>query len=730
MTVSIWRYAHLALAILTSLFLILASVTGAILAYDAAQENLQPYRAQNFNQITLSQALPELKKTFPEITEITIDDNRFVTLEGSDQDGNSVKAYVDPTTGKILGQPIIKSDFINWVTSLHRSLFLKETGRFIVGVVSILFLLIGVTGLILIVKRQQGIRHFFAGIKKDYFAQYFHVVSGRVLLLPIVLITLTATYLFLIRFDYIPKGKTEKVQHQATEGKTLSIAEFPIFKETKLADVKGIEFPFIEDDPEEFFMIKLKDKTISVNQINGEITEEQAVSKAEQYEALSLLLHTGRGNTILAIVLGISSIGVLLFIVTGFAITLRRTKNKIKNKYSTSDAEIVILVGSENGTTLGFANNIHQQFLSLGKKSFLTELNHYQAFPKAEHMIVMSATYGLGDAPSNANRFLKRLAETPQKQEVRTSVVAFGSKAYEDFCAYGELLQETLSQQAWSKSELSLYRVNDKSLIEFSDWARDWSYQSMIPLASAPALYKMQMPKLNDFEVVGRSEISEEAITFKILLKPKSNQKFQSGDLLAIYPDNDHKERFYSIGKVGGNLQLVVKLFEGGLGSNFLYHLKEGSMIKARIMENPEFHFPKKASKVAMIANGTGIAPFLGMIEENTQAVDAHLYAGFRYDNQLTKSYQNFAVENQEKGKLAHLHLAYSREVKKQYVMGLVKRDQALFTEILKGDGYIMICGALKMQHDIEKILEAICVENHLDFQQFKKDGRLLTDCY
>lgn len=183
MTLSIWRYAHLTLAILTFLFLIVASTTGIILAYDAAQEKTQPYRVDDFSNINLAQSLPELRKVFPEITEISVDHNQFVTLEGIDDNGENIKAYIDPVTGKILGKPVEKSKFINWITSLHRSLFLKETGRFTVGVVSFLLMIISISGLILIIKRQNGIRHFFSKIKKDFFSQHENIERRNLFML-------------------------------------------------------------------------------------------------------------------------------------------------------------------------------------------------------------------------------------------------------------------------------------------------------------------------------------------------------------------------------------------------------------------------------------------------------------------------------------------------------------------------------------------------------------------
>ena len=127
MTLSFWRYSHLALALFSSLFLVLASLTGTILAVDAIQEKTTSYKAVDFDAITLGETLPILKKTYPEITEVTVDHNQYVTLEGLDHEDNDVNAYIDPRTGKILGTPIKKSEFIQWTTALHRSLFLKES---------------------------------------------------------------------------------------------------------------------------------------------------------------------------------------------------------------------------------------------------------------------------------------------------------------------------------------------------------------------------------------------------------------------------------------------------------------------------------------------------------------------------------------------------------------------------------------------------------------------------
>lgn len=176
---------------------------------------------------------------------------------------------------------------------------------------------------------------------------------------------------------------------------------------------------------------------------------------------------------------------------------------------------------------------------------------------------------------------------------------------------------------------------------------------------------------------------------------------------------------------------LVVKLHEYGLGSQYLHNLQEGSEIQARIIQNPSFHFPSRASQVAMISNGTGIAPFLGMIEENRRKTDLRLYAGFRRENDTIRAYRRFAAEQIQKKQLQQLHISLSQGPDPQYVMDLIRRDADYFAALLRNDGVIMICGALAMQRDVEAILEAICLEkNGLPLSYFKTRGQVLTDCY
>lgn len=732
MTLSVWRLSHLILAIFSFLFILMASITGAILSFDPINEKTLPYKVDKFEQITLAQSIPVLRDQHSEILELSVDYNDFVTLEGFDEEGNDFKKIIDPTTGKVLGGPIEKSEFIQWVTSLHRSMFLHETGRFIVGVVSFLLLLITISGTILIIKRQQGVRHFFSKITKDFFAQYYHVVAGRLLLIPILIISLTGTYLFMLRFEMIANPEIETLSAEATaeEGTAaLNPKDFSAFKNIYLKDIQKIEFPF-DEDPAEFYKIKTNEKEVLIDQYSGKVVGEVLYSKAKVLETLSLDLHTGRASGWWSLILGIASLNIFFFIWSGFVITFKRTRTKVaKNKIKAEDAEYVILVGSENGSTLGFANKIHEQLLAEGKLSHLTQMNKYQTFNSAQHLIILTSTYGIGEAPTNAKKFQILVEKYAQNPAIQFVVVGFGSRAYTEFCGYAIKVLNVLTQKFQKESMIDLKLINDRSPEEFALWTKDLNIVLGTNLSTTPANYVGKQPNLKPLQVVQTTQVTTEDNTFTVTLSSKN--KFESGDLLAIYPANDHRERLYSIGKVNGKLQLVVKLHEFGLGSQFLHQLQTNQTIQARIIKNKNFHFPKQAKEVICIANGTGIAPFLGMIDNNTTGIPLQIYAGFRHQNTTTKAYQSTFEQAIASKKLSNYQLAFSREENKQYVMDLIRKDASKIAQSLQNGCVIMICGALAMQHDVENVLEHICQEQlNQSFDTFKAKGQFLTDCY
>ena len=77
---------------------------------------------------------------------------------------------------------------------------------------------------------------------------------GRVSLIPIILITITGVYLSLEKFSLLPKNKiVHKIKEPTLESKKI-ISEFSIFKNTRLKDLKILEFPFSKGIEDPFYL--------------------------------------------------------------------------------------------------------------------------------------------------------------------------------------------------------------------------------------------------------------------------------------------------------------------------------------------------------------------------------------------------------------------------------------------------------------------------------------------
>lgn len=727
MTISIWRFSHLMLALVSSVFIVLASVTGIVLAFQPISEQLEPYEISDFEDLKVAETVAQLHKNYPEVLEIQVDANQFVLASVINVDGESLNGYINPRTAEFLGDKIEVSKFFRWFTNFHRSLFLKSIGRFFVGLCSLFLFLIAVSGTVLVLKRQGGIKQFFSSVVNENFNQYWHVVLGRLTLIPIIIITLTGIYLSAEKFNLLPE---RTVNHQInfetlSESPKQNFQDFSIFKSIYLSEVKRIEFPF-SNDVEDYFTLSLKDKELIVNQFTGEVLSEINYPLVTLFSDLSLLLHTGQGSIFWSIILAVATINILFFMYSGFAMTIKRRQAKLKNKFKKHACKYVILVGSENGGTLSFANQLQQQMLKAGETVYITELNNYDTFSNAEHFIVLTATYGEGEAPTNANKFLERLNSIKQSQDVSYSVIGFGSLAYPEFCKFAFDVDKAMHLKF--QQELPVFTINDKSVESFDEWFTLWNKNKKLPIKISKEKLTVK-PKLNvRLTVLDKTEVKEHPDdTFLITLK-STTRKFISGDLLAIYPKTDYRERLYSIGKVDNHMQLSIKLHENGLGSGFLNSLNKDDSFKARIISNSAFHFPQKASRVILIANGTGIAPFLGMLKQNTKQLETHLYYGLR-QNESFDIYKSALKESQCKNQLSSLNLAFSRETPKTYVQDLIKRDTLFIAETIKNNGVIMICGSLAMQNDVLSVLNSITSESlNQPLEHF--NNQLKTDCY
>lgn len=731
MIVSVWRYSHLLFAIASSVFLLIASITGVILAVEPISNKIEPYSISGADELSLAETLEHINTKYEEVLAVTRDRNGFVSATVI-VDGKNEEFYINPFTGDKLGSPIQKKPLFQFATNLHRSLFLKSTGRFLIGFASFLLILISISGIVLIAKRQGGYKQFFAPVVRENFSQYNHVVYARFSLIPLLVLAITGVYLSLLRFDIIPDSQVslqvdfDSIQEEPFKEYT----EFDLFKNTPLSELRELEYPFSEF-VEDYYIIRLKDRELYLNQITGDVLAEEKYPTVQVISSWATVLHTGEGSILWSIVLGLGSLAIPFLTVTGFIVYFKRPKTKIKNEHSKNESDYVILVGTEGGTTLQFAQELHKQLLLLGKKSHLTLMNQYAHFNKMEHLVVITATYGQGEAPASAEKFIQLVKKNQQKQAFDFSVVGFGSTAYPNFCQFAYETHEALKASNNSIAIEEVFTVNDQSFESFNNWCSVWSEKMGLPIhLEKPKLLTSSKPA-STFKVIHKAELPEDD-TFLLSLKNLNGSKPVSGDLLSVVPAEGERERLYSIGKVNTDTLLIsIRRHEKGLCSNYLHQMEHNEKLTATVVNNRNFHFPKYSKKTIFIATGTGIGPFLGMIQENIKRKEIHLYWGARTKDAFNL-YKDYIETALQEGKLTDFKTAYSRQQsEKIYVQHLIQRDKELFLEVLKKKGCIMICGSIAMQKEVLQELQQLS-SKYLgkDLSYYQNRRQIKMDCY
>lgn len=160
------------------------------------------------------------------------------------------------------------------------------------------------------------------------------------------------------------------------------------------------------------------------------------------------------------------------------------------------------------------------------------------------------------------------------------------------------------------------------------------------------------------------------------------------------------------------------------------------------------FHLPTDASiPLILIGPGTGVAPFIGFLEERSELIssgiavgEAILYYGCR---QRSKDfiYSDELETYVKRGALTSLKVAFSRDqTEKIYVQDLMWNDRAHLGELIsKQRASVYVCGdAKKMARDVHRTIIHIikdygqCSDEAASAQlkELRKSGRYLEDVW
>jgi sulfite reductase (NADPH) flavoprotein alpha-component len=701
-----WRWVHKVTTISLGLFIFLASVTGIVLAIEPFLLKKYAVSGSIPENLTFLEFREDLNNQFLEVFSIETDKYENIKIEGIGE-GDEDVVYVNANTATIVKPPKQISSLFHFCRDLHRSLFLKTPGRLLMGLASLGLLLLIISGIGLQVKRAGGWRKVFSQFKIKDYSRDGHAVWSKIFILPIAIIAFTGIVLSIMRF--IPDTAAPPLM--STQLETMEINDI------KLKDIIKVSFALEEN---EYTTIKLKNHTLEIDN-NDEIVSIQPQRWTYSFQQVNYWLHTGEGTLSWAAILFITSLAMVFLSITGFimlytSFSKRKSRIPLKTVLQTNPDKI-ILVGSETGNTWRFAQTLQNALEGVGEDFKVMSLGDIPDLEGEKTIFILTATYGDGDPPENAKNVMDNLtSKVCNADKINFAVLGFGSREYPQYCTFAEELRDKLITFDNTEEIIPYSTVDNQSIFEFLEWIKLLKENLSLDLVlQTEELKPTRRRNLDTFTITDKREIGE---TFTLTLSHQCFIWINSGDLLGVYPCSENVERYYSIAVLGSNkFMLVIK--RTGLCSNFLGNFNVGDSFKGFIKQNRSFNYPNHDQKVLMIANGTGIAPFLGMLNHK----NAHLFWGSRFKND-TELFHPIL-------KGVSIKTIFSKEYPNGYVQDLLAQHKDEIVDTITSQGTIMICGSLTMLKGVLFILDTILTHHELPTtNHLKKTNQLLIDCY
>ncbi len=731
------RKLHRWPALLASVLLIVLAVTGTALSVFPALERMATPAAVSGQSVAELAALVLAKH--PTAEQIKRAPSGKITVWWFDGDTPGAAVF-DPATGQDKGSAD-PSAVEQWLMNFHRALFLDDNGRIVTAMAALAMLVLAGSGTVLVLRRVGGWRRWFSR-QRGPLATRYHTELARLAVPVLVLSALTALWMTASTFDLLPVDEANAAFPADVSGQIgFSVAAIPLLQSTPVAQLRDLTFPAATDASDVYTLTTAQGMGY-LDQGTGQMLSWATPGPWAQVGEWIYLLHTGQGAALWGLILGVMVLSVPALAVTGVYTWVRgrRSRPRMPGLVAAARAETVVLVGSEGGATWGFAATLAQALQAAGQAVHVAPLSSFapHSYTAARRIVVMTATWGDGTAPTSARGALERLAKAAPT--VPLAVLGFGDSSFPAFCAFAAEFEALARKTGWSMV-LPVERIDRQSPQEFTRWGRAFGAAIGLPLELnhhpvAPQAMALTLISRRDYgttlqapAAILRFAVPKAGLWAR--LTGRGFGRFRAGDLLAILPDGVAIPRYYSLasGSRDGFVEIAVRQHLGGLCSGQLMALQVGQAVQAFLRPNPEFRPDNGKTPLILIGAGTGIGPLAGFIRAQGARRPIHLWFGARHPD-ADLFYQDELADWTESGALTGLRTAFSRSGHRHYVQDALRQDAEALRQLIGLGAKIMVCGGRDMAQGVRDALSDILAPHGLTAASLKSQGRYAEDVY
>ncbi len=360
----------------------------------------------------------------------------------------------------------------------------------------------------------------------------------------------------------------------------------------------------------------------------------------------------------------------------------------------------------------------------------------------ASHALFITSTYGEGDAPDSAARFVNDVMArgSAALAQLNVGVLALGDRTYTHFCGFGRELDAWL-RESGSNALFERIEVDRGDAAALTLWRRNLSH-----LAGTAELPDWQIAPFELWQLHERRLLnagSQGGPVFHLEFSPTAGAPlpdWEAGDLVQLQLEGDAAPREYTVASLpaDGRVHLMVRQSRRadgslGLASGLLTQtLALGDSVPLRIRAHKSFRIGTNSERpLILIGNGTGLAGLRAHLKalERRDGPAAWLIFGERQS--ACDAYYTDEIDAwQRSGRLRRVDLAFSRDGSAPaYVQHALAAQRETLLDAVENGAALYVCGSLQgMAAGVDEVLREVLGDALVD--EITAQGRYRRDVY